>query len=378
LACHQAGLPVRVYERRGADHRPPTQLLELPANGSRVLNALGLRTELAALAVSPAFSTIRNARTGLLLSQRPLGQFSESRYGAPCWVLEAGALLRLLRDACASAGIPVQWESPVTAVRTDTGTLELRDGRRAQHLAVAIASGVAGEPQALANLLEVRTWHAGAAATVVRGTARRAEPSRDHARFIHTWTLEGGYVIERPFAAAPGDHQTVELTLVHAAPNPGTATDLAAVFRPHCHPTLRALLDALDTASVVATPSAACAEHWQAGRAALLGAACHAPATYAEYGPAAALEDAWVLSRMMERTEDEPHLEFAEYERFRRPRARRLKAHADAELALLTLTDRRSTWRRNLKWSFASRFLPELEMQRLDWLYGYDCIRGFA
>ena len=25
----------------------------------------------------------------------------------------------------------------------------------------------------------------------------------------------------------------------------------------------------------------------------------------------------------------------------------------------------------------SARFLPEIAMQRLDWLYGYDCIKGF-
>jgi hypothetical protein len=81
---------------------------------------------------------------------------------------------------------------------------------------------------------------------------------------------------------------------------------------------------------------------------------------------------------MMERVGDAPHLDFAEFERFRRPRARRLREHALAELGALAAVERGVVWRRNLKWAFGSRFLPELEMQRLDWLYGYDCIKGFA
>ena len=37
-----------------------------------------------------------------------------------------------------------------------------------------------------------------------------------------------------------------------------------------------------------------------------------------------------------------------------------------------------AAWQRNLNWSLTSRFLPEIAMQRTDWLYGYDSIKGFA
>ena len=85
-----------------------------------------------------------------------------------------------------------------------------------------------------------------------------------------------------------------------------------------------------------------------------------------------------MLSRMMERWDDEPHQGFADYERYRKPRARRLRAFATHQFALHTLKDPAARWRRNLSLSLTSRFLPEITMRKLDWLYGYDCIRGFA
>ena len=27
--------------------------------------------------------------------------------------------------------------------------------------------------------------------------------------------------------------------------------------------------------------------------------------------------------------------------------------------------------------ALSTRFLPEIAMQKLDWVYGYDCIKGF-
>jgi len=96
-----------------------------------------------------------------------------------------------------------------------------------------------------------------------------------------------------------------------------------------------------------------------------------------DLGPDAALEDAWVLSRMMERWEEQPHQGFADYARFRRPRAQRLARFDTEQNRILTLTQTRDIWLRNIRWSMTSRFLPEIAMQKLDWLYGYDCIKGF-
>jgi len=90
-----------------------------------------------------------------------------------------------------------------------------------------------------------------------------------------------------------------------------------------------------------------------------------------------AIEDAWVLSIMLERWEDEPARGIADYERFRRPRTAKVQLRSRAQGEEFHLQARGPVLQRNLKLALGSRFLPEMAMQQFDWLHGYDCIRGF-
>ena len=371
-------MPVRLYER-DIGESSSSGAAELTANGSRVLHALGLKQALAEAAIVPDFTTIRSAATGFLLSQRPLGQFSEARYGAPCYLVDGCALTAFLRLACLDADIPVEHGVEIADVKTESGTLVTDDGTYHTHLATAIATGNPNERGALLDrLLEPRP-QTQAEITVIQARIQRTRPTRDHGRFINTWLFPGGYCVERPLPGTPPDQQQVDVLMINRSPQPDLPPEAELVrLLEGTHAALRDLLSDTLTAEYLDCAVTAPADHWHTGRMALLGGICHAPPAYADFGPNAALEDAWVLSRMMERWEEEPYQELGEFERFRKPRAWRLRANADADLATLTLDHPAAIWRRNLKWSLTSRFLPEITMEKLDWLYGYDCIGGFA
>jgi salicylate hydroxylase len=379
IACRRAGLDVRLYEQHQSPHPDPV-LLSLTPNGTRVLLALGLKEPLGAIALAPMFGVVRSSRTGFMLSQRPLGGFSEARYGAPFCVVGTGDLNATLRDAAVSLGVPIERGCRVENVETTSATLVLADGSRVRHAALAVATGIPAktdEPE-LSALLESRSWRVPDALTVIRARIRRDAPDRDHARFVNTWIGPELSVIEHPAPVARGAGQEVELTMVITAPRPDRAAAAVLADRlAKCHPHLVALATAAE-AEYVDQPLAGPATAWQSGRTALLGDAAHGGALYPELNPSPVLEDAWILSRMMERSEEAPYEEFPAYERFRRPRAERLKAFAASELESHTLVPPGAVWRRNFAWSMTSRFLPEIALQRLDWLYGYDCIRGFA
>ena len=85
-----------------------------------------------------------------------------------------------------------------------------------------------------------------------------------------------------------------------------------------------------------------------------------------------------MLATMMERWEENPSEGFAEYQRYRAPRLKRMLREGRKQIDELLTTDRRARALRNLKWGLASRYLPEATMARQDWLFGYDCIKGFA
>jgi len=381
IACRQNGLAVRLYDNgTDAQAQDDSRLVELTANGTRVLHALGLKESLSRVARFPSFATLRSSRTGFLLGQRPLGPFSEARYGAPCCLVRAADLRRLLLDAVQDEEIPVETAVEVTDVETASATIRLADGRSIPHLAVAVAAGRPRNASApgLSSLLESRNWQVPDAPTLIRARSFRSDPDRDHGRFLNTWLGAGFAIVERPDTDPEGSRQPVELLVVLMATRGEESAETACrSLLGGCHPHLAGLTQNLQ-AVYEELPVAPVASHWQAGRVAMLGSACHAAPVYPELEPSAALEDAWILSRMMERWEDEPHQGFVEYERFRRGRAERLRTFASSELAIQTMRPGSARWQRDLRWSLTSRFLPEIVLERLDWLYGYDCIRGFA
>jgi len=381
IALKQSGLAVRLYDVPVAEPRSAAPLL-LTSNGTRVLHAIGLKEPLAAIALLPQFSTLRHARTAFLLSQRPLGAFSEARYGAPDVLVDGARLVQLLRDTAGAIGIPLETKSPVTGVDAGTAMLTFADGRQVPHLAVAAACGIPTDQEApgLADLLNARTWSQPEDHIAICAVGSRAEPVRDHDRFLNTWIADGLVAVEEPMSPA-GEDQPLALTVLAPAeaftdPGESPAAMLERMLE-GTHPHLRTLLRD-PRVERAWEPVADIAEFWFAEKLVLLGGACHAHPGFPALNASAALEDAWILSRMMERWEESPHEGFADYERFRQPRARRLRAFAEAERTTLTERSTTAAWQRNLKWSLTSRFLPEIAMQRTDWLYGYDCIRGFA
>ena len=377
IALRQSGLDVHLYDRSAEPGEGAP--LTLTANGTRVLHALGLKDVLKDLAVFPEFSTIRHARTAFLLSQRPLGRFSEARYGAPDCVVMSGRLTSALREQAERLTIPMTTGNPVQRADPGTATLSLADGTERAHPALAVACGLPADPDdpGLSNLLNQRAWLPTTGIRTLRATGARAEPSRDHDRFLTTWIADGLVALEQPLPSDPGIQRLALTLIVPDDPDAGDPAEFMTRLLTRAHPYLRHLFG--DREVIWADQAASeCAEFWFAEKLALLGGACHAHPPFPALGPAAALEDAWVLSRMMERWEDEPHQGFADYERYRKPRARRLRAFSEQERRQLMQTEPLKAWQRNLTWSLTSRFLPELTLQKTDWLYGYDCIKGFA
>ncbi len=387
IALRQSGLAVHLYDQdddqtaTAAASRAPVLL---SANGTRVLHALGLKETLADIALLPQFATLRHARTGFLLSQRPLGAFSEARYGAPDVLVDHGRLRQLLRDKAASLGIPLSSESPVREVDVSTAALTFANGQEIRHQSVAVACGLpaTGQAPGLANLLNERPWAEPDDLLAIQAVGTRSAPSREHDRFINTWVADGLIAIEEPLpASAEDEEQRVALTLLAASGQLDAAgATPAALYQQllaRAHPHLQGLISQ-PFVERLSQATAGPAEFWFAEKLVLLGGACHAHPGFPALNASAALEDAWVLSRMMERWEESPHEGFADYERYRKPRARRLRAFAERERQTLAEPTGMAAWQRNLKWSLTSRFLPEIAMQQTDWLYGYDCIKGFA
>jgi salicylate hydroxylase len=197
---------------------------------------------------------------------------------------------------------------------------------------------------------------------------------------VTLWIGPGRHVSQFPVRGGELIAFTAVVETAYAGPEswyqPADPAELRAAFE-GWHPVVQALLEGAGQLHSWPLYDRAPLARWTDGRITLLGDACHPTLPYLAQGAALAMEDAWVLARMLENWEDEVNTALSEYERYRRPRAARVQVRARQEAQLLHVSEpRRMLWR-NLRMALSSRYLPEIAMQRYDWLYGYDCVKGF-
>ncbi len=379
LACREAGFEdVTVYEQTGSPDAPGAGV-QLSPNATKVLAALGLKAELAATAFYPRAVHLRTWRTGYLVATRPLGEFSEARYGAPYYHVHRGDLHALLVLAVESRGIRLELgRRCVGAGQDGAGAwLELTDGR-VHHDVVVGADGIHSlvreslfsrdEPRFTGHL----AWRGMVPAAAL---PKRLIPPTVTAwlgpgrHFVHYY-VRGGELVN--FVGVVESERWTGESWREA----GDREELAAEFAAW-HPMVRTLIDAEGELFKWALYDRDPLPAWTRGAITLLGDACHPMLPYLAQGAAMAIEDAWVLSRMLERWEDQPQRGLVDYERFRRQRTARVQRESRAQGQDYHLKGRWPALRRNLTLTLGSRYLPEIAMSRFDWLHGYDCVRGF-
>src|SRR6201986_590960 len=98
LALLQRGIDVEMFEQ-ASERRELGAGVQLSANGTRVLIALGLEREMQAIASEPSGKQIRLFSTGRTWKLFDLGVSSRAIYGAPYWMVHRGDFHRVLCDA---------------------------------------------------------------------------------------------------------------------------------------------------------------------------------------------------------------------------------------------------------------------------------------
>lgn len=381
LACREAGFAdITVYEQSAAaaaDAEVSGAGIQLSPNATRVLQALGLKEALAAAAFYPQAVHLRGWRSGYLVASRPLGQFSQARYGAPYYHVHRGDLQRLLWQAAADRGVRLESGRSCRGADATGPSIEF-DGDTAHHDVVVGCDGIHSVVRnAVVDAEAPRfTGHVAWRGMVPASRLGKAAPSPT----VTAWLGSGSHFVNY---YVRGGESVNFVGVVESAGwhdeswrQPGAVAELAADFAAW-HPQVRALIEAADTAFKWALYEREPLTTWTRGAVTLLGDACHPMLPYLAQGAAMAIEDAWVLSRMLERWEDQPATGCAEYERYRRPRTARVQLRSRLQGEEYHLRGRWPVWKRNLTLALGSRYLPEIAMQRFDWLHGYDCIRGF-
>ena len=343
------GIAVDVYEQADKFARVGAGIQQSP-NAVRVLRGLGIEDRLRQVAFHPASSLNRDAVSGEVTNDHPLGHELEQRYGAPYLTLHRGDLHEAL--ASIVPGDCVHLGKKLVAIKARGARTELSfaDGSEVEAEAVIGADGVhslirdavAGpeQPRFIGRLAYRTTFPAALLRGVEVGSSRTKWWGADRHIVIYFVTAARDEVYFTTSQPEQADWITKESWSAK-----GDLGEMRAAFADF-HPDVRAVLNAAPEVYKWGIFERDPLATWRKGCIVLLGDACHPMTPYMASGAAMALEDAAVLARCVAELDDVADA-FRLYETTRKPRASMVQTGSSA-----------NTWMRNAT--------------NPDWLYGYD------
>jgi 2-polyprenyl-6-methoxyphenol hydroxylase-like FAD-dependent oxidoreductase len=350
-ALRRVGIEVEIYEQAEKFARIGAGIQQSP-NAMKVHRGLGIEARLRDVAFAPATSLNRDAVTGAVTNEHPLGRAVEERYGAPYLTLHRGDLHAALAAVVPSGSVHmgkklarIGSDGPGVALAFADGTEVVADaviGADGVHSLVRDHVVASERPHFTGRVAYRTTFPATLLRGVDVGSSRTKWWGADRHIVIYFVTAardEVYFVTSQPERA---DWITQESWSAK-----GDVTELREAFATF-HPDVRAVLAAAPEVHKWGIFERDPLPTWRRGRVVLLGDACHPMTPYMASGAAMALEDAVVLSRCFAELDGESveHV-FDAYEATRKPRASLVQAGSSA-----------NTWMRNAT--------------NPDWLYGYD------
>jgi salicylate hydroxylase len=327
LALTRRGIDVEVYEQ-AQELRELGAGVQLSANGTRVLHALGLKEALEKVQVLPSGKAIRLWNTGQSWKLFDLGMESIERYGSPYITIHRGDLHGAIAQGLLQAKpdaihlnrkcIGLTQHADHVVLRFETGepvTAKIVVGADGVHSVVRESLFGAAKPE----FCGIIAW---------RGVVPMDRVPASISRTIGTnWVGPGGHVVHYPLRAGKllnfvGMGERTDWT-VEGWNVRGTTAEVLNDFR-GWHPDVHALIRNIDVPYKWALALRPTMDAWSKGRCTLLGDACHPMVPFLAQGANMALEDGLVLARCVEKYPDDDAAALKSYEAARRERANKV------------------------------------------------------
>jgi salicylate hydroxylase len=356
--------------------------LQLSPNAARVLIALGIAERLKPHIVVPEHLVVRNARSGRLLAQGPLGATCAQRYGAPYWVIHRGDLQAALCEAVAATpGITLLLGSKVESFTAESDSITVSASQGSQLITVRAHALIAADGlwSALRQQLGHRTVPHPAGHTAWRTLIpAAAAPKSALASAVNLWLGADTHLVHYPVKAGRMINVVAIVGDDWREPGwntPGEPRVLLDRFSAELwHASARDLLVApelwqkwaLFDCLPLATWGTTWGTTWGNGRVTLLGDAAHPMLPYLAQGAAMAIEDAAVLAACLERNPNVPAA-LRTYEASRLPRTARVQREASRNATVYHMSGPAAVLRSLALMAMGGDRL----ISRYDWLYGW-------
>jgi salicylate hydroxylase/6-hydroxynicotinate 3-monooxygenase len=341
-----------IYEQAEAFARVGAGIQQSP-NALKVHRWLGIEERTRAVAFAPATSLNRDALSGKVTNDHPLGREVEARYGAPYLTMHRGDLHEALASVVPAHSIQHGKKLTQIQQRGERVALTFADGSEVEADAVIAADGVHSlsrdyvsgpeQPRFTGRLAYRTTFPVSLLRGIDIGQSRTKWWGKDRHIVIYYVTAKCDEVYFTTSQPERADWMTRESWSTKG--DLGELRDAFATFHSDVQRVLAAAPEVHKWGIYERDPL----PNWSRGRVVLLGDACHPMTPYMASGAAMALEDAVVLARAINEA-DTLDGAFHLYETTRKPRASAVQAGSS-----------KNNWMRN--------------ETNPDWLYGYDASR---